>query len=211
MREVNVRDGRWCVLRGTGIHGAAAGGHDAGAAPTEIVEFLLPDVSGTCVLPGGWATRDADDLVALVEEAARYALGGEVAPFAGRHGRAIRDLAIRAARMPSAQLRALAHASAAHHAERRAVTWRLDADAGLAYEARHLPRYLRAAARVVLVDGARREGRDMDDATADAAAAGVATAIGPAADALLVCDRPRMHDHSVLAGAYRALVAPFQA
>ena len=208
MRSVNVRDGRWCVLHGTGIRARPSGDASADANRPEVVEFMLADVSGRCVLPGDWATREAGELAALVEEAARYAITGDVAPCDGRHGQAIRDLVIRAARMPFARLRELARVGATHHAEQRVVSRRLDADAGLAYEARHLPRYLEAAARVVLADD---DGRADARAGASSSSADVAEAIGPAAAALLVCDRPRPHDQSSLAGAYRALVAPFQA
>jgi hypothetical protein len=174
-----------------------------GSAGPEVVAYTLADVSGQCVLPADWGTRGPDDLSALVEDACRYTLTGAVPPFDGQNGRAIRDLVIRAARMPFVRLRALAAVSAACHAEQRTVDWLLGGNAGWDHEARRLPRYLQAAARVVLADTADAPGDRRSPAD-------VATAIGPAAAALLVCDPPTRHDHSAPALAYRALVAPFQ-
>jgi hypothetical protein len=203
VRTITLRGGRWCLLHGTGIRGDTPDDALAEAGSPEVVEYTLHDVSGRCVLPGDWATRTPDDLGALVEDACRYTLAGAVAPFDGQNGRAIRDLVIRAARMPFARLRELAALSATRHAEQRSVTWLLNGNPGRAYEARRLPRYLEAAAGVVLADAADPQGDGPSPAD-------VAAAIGPAATALLVCDPPGRHDHSSLAVAYRALVTPFQ-
>ena len=203
VRTITLRDGRWCRLHGTGVPGRGPDDGLPGPAGAEVVAYTLADVSGECTLPADWATREPDALRALVEDACRYTLTGVVAPFDGQNGRAIRDLVIRAARMPFTRLRELAAVSATRHVEQRTVTWLLSGNGGREHEARRLPRYLEAAAGVVLADAADPQGDGPSPAD-------VAQAIGPAAAALLVCDPPGRHDHSSLALAYRALVAPFQ-
>ncbi|MGZ8376045.1 MAG: hypothetical protein ACXWZS_05405 [Gemmatirosa sp.] len=207
MRTILLLDGRTCVLHGTGIRDYAGGDLPAGESRPEIVEYLVRGLSGRCTLPGDWATRDGDALRDLVEEAARHSLSGAVPPFDGPRGDAIRDLVIRAAEMPAAQLRALADADVGRHTDRATIRWLVDADPGRAHAARRLPRYLEEAARVVLAHDAPRDGELGGDRPTPRQ---VAAAIGSAATALLVCERPKAHGHSTLAHAYHALVTPFQ-
>jgi hypothetical protein len=211
MRTVLLLDGRTCVLHGTGIRDHAADDGSSGGVPPELVDYMVRGLSGRCTLPGDWAARDADELRDLVEDGARHSLSGAVPPFDGPHGAAIRDLVIRAARMPAGRLRELAAADVGRHTDRATITWLVNADPGRTHAARRLPRYLEDAASTVLA-------YETDDTgAADGAAAGdrptarqVAHAIRSAATALLVCDRPSLHGHSTLATAYRALVTPFQ-
>lgn len=206
MRTVLLLDGRTCVLHGTGIRDHAAHDGPPGVAPPEVVEYMTSGLAGRCTLPGDWATREADALRDLVEDAARHSISGAVPPFDGPSGAAIRDLVIRAAEMPAGRLREIAAADVGRHVDRATITWLVNANPGRAHAARRLPRYLEESARTVLAHDAPAGGAIDDRPTPRQ----VAAAIRSAATALLVCERPGRHGHSTLASAYRALVTPFQ-
>lgn len=206
MREIQLHDGRRCVLHGTGVRGGTTDGRPTDTQP-EIVEYACRGAAGQCALPGDWAAQGDDALRSVVERAAHYAITGAVRPFDGPNGDAVRDLVVAAARLPSIRLRTLATATARRDGERRTVAALVNATGERLHAAGRLPAYLVAAASVVVADRALSDPAPSD--RAETSATEVAQAVGPAATALLVSRRPGRHDHSALARAYRALVAPF--